>query len=88
MRVPAKPLSSYPFYLQPFFSNQRRKYGEVLQAALRERPDNEELSVKLKELQDMPGEPVEAEAKSGMGRVIVVLAVIVVVMYIFYSFVL
>jgi len=34
MRVPAKPLSSYPFYLQPFFSNQRRKYGEVLQAAL------------------------------------------------------
>jgi AhpD family alkylhydroperoxidase len=34
MRVPAKPLSSYPFYLQPFFANQRRKYGEVLQAAL------------------------------------------------------
>jgi alkylhydroperoxidase family enzyme len=34
MRVPAKPLGSYPFYLQPFFWNQRRKYGEVLQAAL------------------------------------------------------
>jgi len=34
MRVPAKPLGSYPFYLQPFFSNQRRKYGEVLQSAL------------------------------------------------------
>jgi AhpD family alkylhydroperoxidase len=34
MRVPAKPLSSYAFYLQPFFANQRRKYGEVLQAAL------------------------------------------------------
>ena len=34
MRVPAKPLHSYPFYLQPFFWNQRRKYGEVLQAAL------------------------------------------------------
>ncbi|MFO7477764.1 MAG: carboxymuconolactone decarboxylase family protein [Methyloceanibacter sp.] len=34
MRVPAKPLGSYPFYLRPFFWNQRRKYGEVLQAAL------------------------------------------------------
>lgn len=34
MRVPAKPLSTYPFYLRPFFWNQRRKYGEVLQAAL------------------------------------------------------
>ena len=34
MRVPADPLGSYPFYLQPFFWNQRRKYGEVLQAAL------------------------------------------------------
>jgi len=33
MRVPAKPLGSDPFYLQPFFWNQRRKYGEVLQAA-------------------------------------------------------
>ena len=34
MRVPAKPVSSYPFYIQPFFANQRRKYGDVLQAAL------------------------------------------------------
>ena len=34
MRVPARPLGDYPFYLQPFFRNQRRKYGEVLQAAL------------------------------------------------------
>ena len=34
MRVPAKPLRSYPFYLRPFFWNQRRKYGEVLKAAL------------------------------------------------------
>jgi uncharacterized peroxidase-related enzyme len=34
MRVPAKPLGSYPLYLQPFFWNQRRKYGQVLQAAL------------------------------------------------------
>lgn len=34
MRVHAKPLESYPFYLRPFFWNQRRKYGEVLQAAL------------------------------------------------------
>jgi len=34
MRVSAKPLSSYPFYLRPFYWNQRRKYGQVLQAAL------------------------------------------------------
>ncbi|MEQ1755907.1 MAG: carboxymuconolactone decarboxylase family protein [Micropepsaceae bacterium] len=34
MRVPAKPLDGYPFYLRPFFWNQRRKYGQVLQAAL------------------------------------------------------
>jgi AhpD family alkylhydroperoxidase len=34
MRVPAKPLGSYPFYLRPFFWNQRRKYGQILEAAL------------------------------------------------------
>src|SRR6516165_4919785 len=34
MRVPTKPLGNYPFYLRPFFWNQRRKYGDVLQAAL------------------------------------------------------
>lgn len=34
MRVPAKPLGSYPYFLRPFFWNQRRKYGQVLQAAL------------------------------------------------------
>ena len=34
MRVPEKPLRGYPFYLRPFFWNQRRKYGEVLKAAL------------------------------------------------------
>jgi AhpD family alkylhydroperoxidase len=34
MRVPAKTLGSYPFYLRPFYWNQRRKYGQVLQAAL------------------------------------------------------
>jgi uncharacterized peroxidase-related enzyme len=34
MRVLAKPLSSYPFYLRPFYWNQRRRYGQVLQAAL------------------------------------------------------
>lgn len=34
MRVSAKPIGSYPFYLRPFFWNQQRKYGEVLQAAL------------------------------------------------------
>jgi AhpD family alkylhydroperoxidase len=34
MRIAAKPLRRYPFYLRPFFWNQRRKYGEVLQSAL------------------------------------------------------
>ncbi|MCL4766321.1 MAG: carboxymuconolactone decarboxylase family protein [Hyphomicrobiaceae bacterium] len=34
MRVPAKPVGTYPFYLRPFFWNQRRKYGQVLEAAL------------------------------------------------------
>lgn len=34
MRVEAKPLGAYPWYLRPFFWNQRRKYGRVLDAAL------------------------------------------------------
>lgn len=34
MRVPAKQITRYPFYLRPFFWNQRRKYGAVLDAAL------------------------------------------------------
>lgn len=34
MRVPAKPLAAYPWYLRPFFWNQRRKYGKVLDAGL------------------------------------------------------
>ncbi len=34
MRVPAKKIESYPFYLRSFFWNQRRKYGAVLDAAL------------------------------------------------------
>lgn len=34
MRVSAKKLNRYPLLLRPFFWNQRRKYGEVLQPAL------------------------------------------------------
>ncbi len=34
MRLAAKPLNSYPWYLRPFFWNQRRKYGAVLDSAL------------------------------------------------------
>lgn len=30
MRVSAKPVSKYPWYLRPFFWNQQRKYGQVL----------------------------------------------------------
>jgi AhpD family alkylhydroperoxidase len=30
MRITNKPLSKYPWYLQPFFWNQKRKYGQVL----------------------------------------------------------
>jgi AhpD family alkylhydroperoxidase len=34
MRVDPKPLHDYPWYLRPFFWNQRRKYGAVLDSAL------------------------------------------------------
>ncbi len=34
MRVPARPLRQYPWYLGPFFWKQRRKYGAVLDSAL------------------------------------------------------
>jgi len=34
MRVPAKRPGEYPFFLRPFFWNQRRRYGAVLQATL------------------------------------------------------
>ena len=34
MRIVARPLGSYPWYLRPFFWNQRRKYGKALDAAL------------------------------------------------------
>ena len=33
MRVAPKPTRAYPWYLRPFFWNQRRKYGKVLEAA-------------------------------------------------------
>lgn len=33
-RIEAKPLNAYAWYLRPFFWNQRRKYGAVLDAAL------------------------------------------------------
>jgi AhpD family alkylhydroperoxidase len=34
MRVSAKPLNGYPWYLRPFFWNQRREYGAILDSAL------------------------------------------------------
>lgn len=34
MRTSPKPLGQYPWYLRPFFWNQRRKYGAVLDSAL------------------------------------------------------
>lgn len=34
MRLETRPLRRYPWYLRPFFWNQRRKYGAVLQSAL------------------------------------------------------
>jgi AhpD family alkylhydroperoxidase len=34
MRVEARPLGTYPWYLRPFFWNQRRKYGKVLDTAM------------------------------------------------------
>ncbi|MEA3274907.1 MAG: carboxymuconolactone decarboxylase family protein [Pseudomonadota bacterium] len=34
MRISERGLSDYPWYLKPFFWNQRRKYGQVLKPAL------------------------------------------------------
>jgi AhpD family alkylhydroperoxidase len=34
MRIEPKPIAAYPWYLRPFFWNQQRKYGQVLDAAL------------------------------------------------------
>jgi hypothetical protein len=34
MRISPKPPDTYPWYLRPFFWNQRRKYGAVLDSAL------------------------------------------------------
>ncbi|MCP4327295.1 MAG: carboxymuconolactone decarboxylase family protein [Alphaproteobacteria bacterium] len=34
MRIARKRLTDYPWYLRPFFRNQRRKYGAVLDSAL------------------------------------------------------
>ena len=34
MHVAEKPLSGYPWYVRPFFWNQRRKYGQVLKPGL------------------------------------------------------
>lgn len=34
MRVSEKPLSEYPWYLRPFFWNQKRKYGQILKPGL------------------------------------------------------
>ena len=34
MRIAARPLNEYPLFLRPFFWNERRKYGVVLQSAL------------------------------------------------------
>ena len=34
MYIPVKPLKKYPFWLRPFFWNQQRKYGAVLDPGL------------------------------------------------------
>lgn len=34
MRIQPKPLNRYPWWLKPFFWNQKRKYGQVLMPAL------------------------------------------------------
>jgi AhpD family alkylhydroperoxidase len=34
LRIVERPMSEYPWYLRPFFWNQRRKYGQVLKPAL------------------------------------------------------
>jgi len=34
MRIEPRPLNRYPWYLRPFFWNQKRKYGAILESAL------------------------------------------------------
>jgi AhpD family alkylhydroperoxidase len=34
MRIELKPIRDYPYYLKPFFWNQRREYGDILAPAL------------------------------------------------------
>ncbi len=34
MRVSVKPLNAYPWFIRPFFWNQKRKYGAILQPGL------------------------------------------------------
>jgi uncharacterized peroxidase-related enzyme len=34
VRIAARPMGAYPWYLRPFFWNHKRKYGAVLEAAL------------------------------------------------------
>ncbi len=34
MRVTEKPISTYPWFVRPFFWNQKRKYGQILKPAL------------------------------------------------------
>jgi AhpD family alkylhydroperoxidase len=34
MRISEKPADQYPWYLRPFFWNQKRKYGQILKPAL------------------------------------------------------
>ena len=34
MRIPEKPLHQYPWYLRPFFWNQKRKYKQILKPGL------------------------------------------------------
>ena len=34
MRIPEKPLNQYPWYLRPFFWNQKRKYKQILKPTL------------------------------------------------------
>jgi len=34
MRIATKPVSEYPWFLRPFFWNQKRKYGAILQPGL------------------------------------------------------
>ncbi len=67
---------------------ERDKAIECLQEALAEKPDNVELKDKLEKVKAMPSSDIEIGSGSGIGKVVLVVAVLIVAMFILYAFIL